>query len=150
MAGIHADIDALVGLHEALSRFRDAQRDVADRGGDEIEATRASLAAKAARGQARLEQCRAELEACLERAAAAGAGDGPADCSGCARAVREAGERLEQVRRWQQRVEQEASEFGGAADRFRDLLEVGLPRSADHLLAMIRSLEAARRVQAPG
>jgi hypothetical protein len=51
---------------------------------------------------------------------------------------------------WQQRIDAEASEFGGTASRFGDLLENDLPRTEEHLLALIRSLEAARRVQAPG
>jgi len=61
---VHADLDALKGFHEALVRFRYAQRGVAERGRDEIEVSRASLAAKAGRWQARLEQCQAELDAC--------------------------------------------------------------------------------------
>ena len=69
---------------------------------------------------------------------------------GYERAVAEAQERLERVRRWQQRVEQAASVFYGAAMGFRDLLENDLPRTEDHLLDMITSLEAARRVQAAG
>jgi hypothetical protein len=143
---VHADIDALKGFHEALVRFRHAQRDVAGRGGDEIEMTRASLQAKASRWRSRLEQCRAELDACRDRAAR----DDPVDCSAYARAAEQAGERLEQIRRWQQRVDQEAGEFSGTAGRFLDLLESDLPRTEGHLLAIIASLEAARRVQAPG
>ena len=59
-------------------------------------------------------------------------------------------ERLERVRRWQQRVDQEVSEFGGATGRFRILLQDDLPRAESHLLAIIASLRAARRVPAPG
>ena len=110
MTAVHADIDALKGLHEALVRFRYAQREVADRGGDQIELTRASLADKASHWQARLEH----------------------------------------IRHWQQRVEVEADEFRGAASVFGDLLDNGLPRAESQLLALIRSLEAARRVQASG
>ena len=161
MASIHADIDALKGLHEALVRYRHAQREVAGRGEEEITVVRASLEAKASRWRARLEQCRAELDACQERAAQAAAdgpaavdapvaGDAPVDCSGYARAVEQCGERLEQIRLWQQRIDAEASEFAGSANRFGDLLENDLPRTEEHLLALIRSLEAARRVQAPG
>ncbi len=155
MSSIHADIDALKGLHEALVRYRHAQREVAGRGDEEIKVIRASLEAKASRWRARLEQCQAELDACRERAAQAAAdgptaGDGQVDCSGYARAAEQCGERLEQIRRWQQRIDAEASEFQGTADRFGDLLENDLPRTEEHLLAVIRSLEAARRVQAPG
>jgi hypothetical protein len=142
---VHADIDALKGFHEALVRFRYAQRGVAERGGDQIEMTRVSLAAKASRWQARLEQCRAELDACR-----AGGGEDAADCSAYARAAEQAGERLEHIRRWQQRVDQEAGEFLGPAGAFGDLLEVGLPRAESQLLAIITSLEAARRAQASG
>ena len=116
---------------------------MAERGDDEIEMTRASLAAKASRWQARLEQHQAELEACR-----AGGGEDVPDCSAYARAVEQTGERLEHIRRWQQRVDQEAGEFGGTASGFRDLLEVDLPRAESQLLAIISRLEAARRVPA--
>jgi hypothetical protein len=160
---VHADIDALKGLREALVRFGYAQRAVAERADDAIEVTRASLEAKASRWQARLEQDRAALEAC--RAAAgqsdagqsdagpsaagrsAAGGDGVADCSAYARAVEQTAERLEHIRRWQQRVDQDASEFRGTASGFRDLLEVDLPRAEGQLLASITGLEAARRVE---
>ena len=155
MTSVDADIDALKGLREALVRYRHAQREVAGRGEQEIMVVRASLEAKADRWRAQLEQCQAEFGACQERAAQAAAdgpaaGDDPVDCSGYARAVEQCGERLEHIRRWQQRIDAEASEFGGTASRFGDLLENDLPRTEEHLLAMIRSLEAARRVQAPG
>jgi hypothetical protein len=136
---VHADIGALKGLHEALVRFRYAQRGVAERGAGEIELTRASLAAKASLWQARLEQHQAELAACRS---------GGGDCSAYAWAVEQAAERLEQVRRWQQRVDTEAGEFGGTASAFLDLLDSDLPRAESQLLASIASLEAARRVQA--
>jgi hypothetical protein len=159
VTSIHADIDAMKGLHEALVRYRHAQREVAGRSDEEIKVVRASLEAKALRWRAQLEQCQVEFGACQERAAQAAAGsaadgpvgaDEPVDCSGYARAVEHCGERLEQIRRWQQRIDAEASEFGGTASRFGDLLENDLPRTEEHLLALIRSLEAARRVQAPG
>ena len=140
---VHADIEALKGFREALVRFRYAQRGVAERGGDQIEMTRASLAAKASRWQARLEQCQAELAACR-----AADGEQAADCSAYVRAVEQTGERLEHVRRWQQRVDDEAGEFGGSAGAYLDLLEVDLPRAESQLLAIIASLEAARRVPA--
>ena len=143
MIKVHADLDALKGFHEALVRFRYAQRSVAERGRSEIEVSRASLAAKAGRWQARLEQCQAELDACR-----AGEGEETADCSAHVRAVEQAGERLEHIRRWQQRVDAEASEFGGTASAYLDLLEVDLPRAESQLLAIITSLEAARRVPA--
>ena len=146
MTTVHADIDALKGLHEALVRFRYAQREVAERGGDQIELTRASLAEKASHWQARLEQDRAELEACR----AGGGEEAAPDCSAYARAVEQTGERLEHIRRWQQRVEVEADEFRGTAGVFGDLLDSGLPRAETQLLALITSLEAARRVQASG
>jgi hypothetical protein len=164
VTSVHADIDALKGLHEALVRYRHAQREVAGRGEEEIKVVRASLEAKASRWRAQMEQCQAEFGACQERAAQAAegsaaegsaadgpaAGDDPVDCSGYARAVEQCGERLEQIRRWQQRIDAQASEFQGTASRFGDLLENDLPRTEEQLLALIRSLEAARRVQAPG
>jgi hypothetical protein len=142
---IHADIEALKGFREALVRFRYAERGVTERADDAIEMTRTSLAAKASRWQAQLEQDQAALEACR---ASSMAGDGPPDCSAYVRAVELTTERLEHVRRWQQRVDQDASEFRGTAGGFRDLLEVDLPRAEARLLASITSLEAARRVEA--
>jgi hypothetical protein len=142
---IHADIEALKGFREALVRFRYAERGVTERADDAIEMTRTSLAAKASRWQAQLEQDQAALEACR---ASSTAGDGPPDCSAYVRAVELTTERLEHVRRWQQRVDQDASEFRGTAGGFRDLLEVDLPRAEARLLASITSLEAARRVEA--
>jgi hypothetical protein len=140
---VHADIDALKGLREALIRFRYAQCGVAERADDAIEVTRASLEAKASRWQARLEQDRAALEA--YRAAAAE--DGAADCSAHARAVEQTAERLEHIRRWQRRVDQDASEFRGTASGFRNLLEVDLPRAESQMLVSITRLEAARRFE---
>jgi hypothetical protein len=148
VSAIHADIDALSEFRTALTRFRYAQREVADRGGDAIEATRASLEAKASRWRARLEQGRAELAACQDRAAAEQ--DAPVDCSGYARAVRAADERVEHIRLWQQRIDQQVIEFGGAAGRFKNLLETDLPRAEEQLAAIIASLRAARRVAPPG
>jgi hypothetical protein len=149
VTAIHADIDALTQLRAALTRFRYAQREVADRAGDAIEATRACLEAKASRWRVRLEQGRAELAACRDRAAAADGGD-PVDCSGYARAVSEADERLEHIRHWQQRIDQQVIEFAGATSRFKNLLETDLPRAEEQLAVIIASLHAARRVQPPG
>ena len=149
MTGIHADIDALKGLHEALVRYRHAQREVAARGQDQIRATRASLEEKASQLRAQLELCQGEYAGCRERAAAADPEDLPVDCSGYARAVAQATERIEQIQRWQQRIDAEAGEFSGVAGRFAAMLADDLPRLEEHLAAMIASLEAARRVQAP-
>jgi hypothetical protein len=130
VTAIHADIDALAGLRAALTRFRYAQR------------------AKASHWRARLEQARAELAACRDSSEAAA--DDPVDCSGYARAVGEAGERLEHIRRWQQRIDQQTIEFHAAATRFASLLETDLPRAEEQLAAIIASLQAVRHVQAPG
>jgi uncharacterized protein YukE len=147
---VHADIEALKGLHEALSRYRQVMREVADRGDDQIELARASLEARAGHYRSRLEQCQAELDACRSRTAGEPADGYRADCSGYARAVAEAAERLEHIRSWQQRIDQEAGAFGGTAGRFRDLLETDLPRAQEHLLRLIASLQAARRVPVNG
>jgi len=149
VAGIHADIDALKGLYGALVRYRHAQRDVTARGDDQIRATRASLEEKASQLRAQLELSQGEYAGCRERAAQAGPDDLPVDCSGYARAVEQATERIEQIQLWQQRIDAEASEFSGVAGRFAALLADDLPRMEEHLAAMIASLEAARRVQAP-
>jgi hypothetical protein len=146
VTAVHADLDALAELRAALTQFRYAQREVADRGADAIEATRASLEAKAARWRARLEQAGAELAACRDRSSP----EDPVDCSGYARAAGEAGERLEHIRRWQQRIDQQATEFRVAAGRFAGLLETDLPRAEEQLAAVIARLKAARRVQSPG
>ena len=159
MTKIHADIEALRGLRETLARFRYDQRDARYRGEGEIEVTRGELEARASSALAWLERCRVELDACRESSASSGGSGASAssassassdDCSGYERAAAEAQERLERVRRWQQRVEQAASVFYGAAMGFRDLLENDLPRTEEQLLDMITSLEAARRVQAAG
>lgn len=166
---IHADIDALKGFHAAMTRFRQVMREVADRGDDQIEITRASLEARAGLLRARLEQCQAELDACRARAASGqygesggygGAGgyggsggaveDYHVDCSGYDRAVTEVTERLERVRQWQRRIDQEAGEFHATADRFRDLLETDVPRTEGYLVALIGSLQAARQVPGQG
>ena len=146
MTGIHADIDALKGLHQALVRYRHAQRDVTVSGEGQLTATRASLEARASRLRAQLELGQAEYAACQDRATQADP-DNPVDCSGYARAVEQNSGRLEQIRLWQQRVDAEASEFSGIAGRFAGLLENDLPRMEEHLVAIIASLEAARRVQ---
>ena len=149
MTAIHADIDALTELRAALTRFRYAQREVADRGDDAIEATRASaggqgqpLASPAGAGPGRARG--------LPGPGGGRGPDDPVDCSGYARAVSEADERLEHIRHWQQRIDQQVIEFRGAASRFRDLLETDLPRAEEQLADIIASLQAARRVQPPG
>jgi hypothetical protein len=152
LTGIHADIDSLKGLQGALVTYRHAQRDVTVRAEDQLKVTRASLEAKAGRCRAQLELSQAEFGACQDRAARAAADDpagGTVDCSGYARAVEQSAERLEHIRHWQQRIDAEASEFQGVASRFADLLENDLPRLEEHLTAIIASLEATRRVQAP-
>lgn len=150
VAEIHADPGTLKAFREALARFRYVQRDVAKRGDYEIEKTRASLEAKAARWRLILEQNQADLDRCLDRAAAAARDGGYVDCSGLARAVAEAEDRLANIRRWEQRVEQEASAFRGTANRFRNVIEVDLPHADTHLQGIIEGLEAARGIQAPG
>lgn len=153
MTSIHADIEALKVLHEALVRYRHAQREVANRSDEVIRVARAALEAKASRWQAQFELCQAEFEACRDRAACApqdGSEDGTVDCSGYARAVEKSLERLEHIRRWQRRIDAEAGEFQGTAGRFLDLLQNDLPRTEQRLLDAIRSLEAARRVQPTG
>ena len=148
MADIHADIDALRDLADALARFRHAQREVVERGDHEIEATRASLEAKAGRWRSLLARRQADLAAC-QHAASDGAAPAP-DCSAEARAVHEAEERLDHIRRWQQRVDAEAGAFRSAAVRFRDLLDLDLPRTENHLRTVIGGLEASRRVRVSG
>ena len=149
MADIHADIDALRELADALARFRHAQREVVERGDHEIEATRASLEAKAGRWRSLLARRQADLAACQHAAAQDAAGAAP-DCSPQARAVREAEERLDHIRRGQQRVDEEAGAFRSAGVRFRDLLDLDLPRIENHLRAVIGGLEASRRIRVAG
>jgi chromosome segregation ATPase len=150
MTDINADIEAIKAFRDALVQFRYAQRDVADRGDDEIETTRGSLEAKAGRWRARLEQAQAEFSACRHRAAAAAEQGYHVDCSAYAWAVEAAQDRLDHIRRWQQRVEQEAGAFRASANRFRNLLDNEVRRTDTHLQGIVNRLEAARRVQAPG
>lgn len=147
MADIHADLDALKEFAGALVRYRHAQREVAERGDYQIAATRASLEEKASRWRAVLASRQADLAACQRAAAMEAPAGGHAACSAEAAAVREAEEQLARIRRWQQRVEDEASAFRGASGRFRDLLDVDLPRAETHLLAIISGLEAARGIR---
>jgi hypothetical protein len=150
VADIHADIDALKEFRDALTGFRYAQREVVERGDHEIEVTRACLEDKAGQWRSLLARREADLAACQLVAAAEAAAGRPADCLAEATAVREAQERLDYIRRWQQRVEEEASAFRGTADRFRDLLDVDLPRTENHLLAVISGLQAARGLPVTG
>ncbi len=147
MADIHADVEALKEFAGALTRYRYAQREVADRGDHEIAATRASLEEKASRWRSLLNQRQANLAACQRAAALDTDGGGHTDCHAEAAAVREAQERLESIRRWQQQVEDGASAYLGPAGRFRNLLEVDLPRTENHLQAIVDGLEAARGVR---
>jgi hypothetical protein len=140
---IHADIEALKEFAGALVRYRHAQRAVADRADYQVAATLASLEEREGQWRALLARRQADLTAC-QRAADPG---GHPDCSAEERAVREAEERLEQVRRWRQRVGDEAIAFRGAASRFRNLLERDLPRSESHLRDLVSGLEAARRIR---
>jgi len=147
---IHADIDALKEFRDALTRYRHAQREVVERGDHEIEMTRASLEVKEGRWRSLLARREADFAACQQAAAQEDAAGRLADCSAEASAVREAQERLDQIRSWQQRVEEETSTFRGTAGRFRDLLDLDLPRTENHLLAVITGLEAARGIQVAG
>ena len=148
MADIHADIEALKEFAGALTRYRHAQREVADRGDYQIAATRASLEEKASRWRSLLARRQADLADCQRAAAMDAEGGGHPGCHAEAAAVREAEERLESIRRWQERVEDGASAFQGPSSRFRHVLDVDLPRTEQHLLALIDGLEAARGVQA--
>jgi hypothetical protein len=149
VADIHADPSTLTAFRDALARFRYVQRDVADRGDYEIEKTRASLAAKAARWRSILERNQADLDRCLDAAADAAVRGGHVDCSGFARAVAEAEDRLANIRRWELRVEQEASAFRATANRFRTVIEVDVPHADAHLQGIVDGLEAAREIRAP-
>jgi hypothetical protein len=142
---IHADIEALNEFADALVRYRHAQRAVADQADYQVAATRTALEEKESQWRALLARRRADLTAC-QRAAKADEG-GHADCSAEELAVREAEERLEQVRRWQQRVDDEAAAFRGAASRFRNLLDLDLPRAESHLRDVVSGLEAARGIR---
>jgi hypothetical protein len=147
VADIHADIAALKEFASALTRYRHAQREVVERGDYQIAATRASLEEKASQWRSLLAQRQADLADCQRAAAMIAEAGGHADCSGQAAAVGEAQQRLESIRRWQQQVEDGASAFLGPASRFRNLLDVDLTRTENHLLAIISGLEAARGVQ---
>ena len=147
VADIHADIAALKEFAGALTRYRHAQREVVERGDYQIAATRALLEEKASQWRSLLAQRQADLAACQSAAAMDAEAGGRADCSAQAAAVREAQERLESIRRWQQQVEDGTSAFLGPASRFRNLLDVDLVRTENHLLAIVSGLEAARGVQ---
>ena len=147
MADIHADIEALKEFADALVRYRIAQRAVADQGDYQVAATRASLEEKESQWRALLARRRADLADCQRAAAMPADAGGHAGCSAQESAVREAEERLEQVRRWQQRVDDEAGAFRGPASRFRNLLDRDLPRAESHLRDVVSGLEAARGIR---
>lgn len=147
VADIHAEINALKEFAGALTRYRHAQREVAEQGDYQIAATRASLEEKASRWRSLLAQRQADLAACQSAAAGEAEAGGRVDCSAEASAVREAQDRVEQIRHWQLRVEDEASAFHGPASQFRNLLDLDLPRAENHLLAIVSGLEAARGVR---
>jgi hypothetical protein len=147
VADIHADIEALKEFADALARYRHAQREVAERGDYQIAATRASLEEKASEWRSLLARRKAELAECQRAAASDTEGVGQGGCHAEAAAVREAEERLDSVRRGQQLVEEGASAFLGPSSRFRSVLDVDLPRTEQHLLAIISGLEAARGVR---
>ena len=109
VADIHADIEALKEFAGALTRYRHAQREVADRGDYQIAATRASLEEKASQWRSLLARRQADLAACQRAAVTDGESGGHADCHAEADAVREAEERLEPV--------PEPARRGPAADR---------------------------------
>jgi hypothetical protein len=115
---VDADIAALKEFHAALVRFRHSQQDVIYHAELAIETTRASLAAKAGQAEYNQPETSQEPESGQERA--------------------------EQIRRWQQRVDEEVSMFHTSAGRYRELLTTDLPRTERHLLALIASLEACR------
>ena len=149
MSKVHAVIDALREFHAALVRFRYGQQGAVDRDGDRIETARAELAEKAERWRAELDRSRAEDEDCRQRAADstgsdAGTDDNLVDCSRLAQAVADAEEHIERIRRWQLRIDEEASIFHDVRGRFRDRLDYDLPRAEAHLTALISRLEAAR------
>ena len=150
MADINATSGAIQKFRDALTRYRWSQRDVANCGDAEIDKTRASLEKRAGGLRSILAQHQAALKDCQDRAAAAAREGVYVNCSRFARAVAEDEERLDTVRRWQHRVEQEATAFWIVSNRFRDLLETDLPRTEAHLLAITKGLEAARGIQAPG
>ena len=143
MSRVNADIDALRDFHAALVRFRHGQQGAVDRDGDRIETARAALAEKADRWRAELERRRAEYVDCRERAGGSATDDGT-DCSRLGQAVIEITERIERIRGWQLRINEEASIFYDVRGRFRDLLDYDLPRAESHLTALIARLEAAR------
>jgi hypothetical protein len=144
---IHADIEALKEFADALVRYRHAQRAVADQGDYRVAATRASLEEKESRWRALLASRQADLTACQRAAATAAEPGEHAGCAAEETAVREAEERLELVRRWQQRVDDEAGAFHGASGLFRKLLDLDLPRAERHLRDVVSGLEAARGIR---
>jgi chromosome segregation ATPase len=149
VADIDADIGALREYREALVRYRQAQRDAVSQARREIEKTRASLEAKVRRWEARKAEQEAGLRRCRQAAAAARAAGGYApDCSSFARGIEEAIKRLDHIRSWQRKVEDEASAFRTTANRYQHLIDYEVPRAESRLLAIIGRLEAARSIQA--
>jgi alanyl-tRNA synthetase len=147
---VDADIDALVGLRSAVLRFREQQRQVLSSAAREVETTRAALERKAERWSRELAQRRRELDRCRSDAAAAAERGGWVDCTSLAWAVTEAEERLENVRSWQRRVEQEVAAHAGDRRRFDECVEIDVPKAGVHLNNLILALRRARDTRIGG
>lgn len=123
MTKVDADIGALKELHAALSRYAHAQREVLARAGGQAEEALAALAERVHRRRFELQD--AELD----------------DRGGSSR---DAAERYERARRWLHRVDEQFCVYLAAAERFRLLLEEGVPRAQATLAELITRLEASR------
>lgn len=123
MTRVDADIAALKELHTALSRYAHAQREILARAGEQAQDALAALDERASR-------CRDELrDAELDDRGGSG---------------RDAAERYERARRWLHRVDEQFSVYLAAAERFRLLMEEGVPRAQATLAELIARLEATR------
>lgn len=147
MARIHADIDAVKAMKDSVDRFQYEQRQVLVGAKREIETTCDSLERKAERWERELVERQRALDECHCRAAAAAEHGGEVDCTSLVRAVAEAEDRLENVRRWQAFVEQEVAAYEDDRRRFRECVEVDIRRAQQYLRDMINTLTAARATQ---
>lgn len=127
MSRVDADIGALKELRAALARYAYAQREVLTRAAEQASTACAVLAERASRYQAELDD---QGGSCRDPAGADW--DGAVD-------------RYERARRWQHRLDEQVSAYLVASERFRMLLEGGIPRAQSTLSELIAKLEAVSR-----
>lgn len=142
MSRVQADIEALKSLQQAMLTFAARQADALQSAESEIAYTQERLEQAERHWRYEVERRRAEVEACYLRAAMAASQGYAVDCSAEEYALRQAEERLTEILRWQQRVQEAVATYRQAAGRFQQALETLIPRATSFLADRIAALEA--------